>query len=154
MGVYAPRPQEVVAMATDEEFADDDVVEDLPDPDEDELDDDLVDDSLEVVPEDDDDDLAVEEESADEDATDGDDEAFDELEAEELEMLTEDETTETLVVDEAAEMRAIRRAELAMDQQGVVEATDGEFVCSSCFLVLKTVQLANPRKKICKDCAG
>ena len=82
------------------------------------------------------------------------DEAFDELEAEELEMLTEDETTETLVVDEAAEMRAIRRAELAMDQQGVVEASEGEFVCSNCFLVLKTSQLANSRKRICRDCAG
>ena len=82
------------------------------------------------------------------------DEALDELEAEELEMLTEDETSETLVVDEAAEMRAIRRAELAMDQQGVAEATEGEFVCSSCFLVLKASQLTNPRKKICKDCAA
>ena len=81
------------------------------------------------------------------------DEALDELEAEELEMLTEDETSETLVVDEAAEMRAIRRAELALDQQGVSEATEGEFVCSKCFLVLKASQLANPRKKICKDCA-
>jgi hypothetical protein len=84
----------------------------------------------------------------------GKDEALDELEAEELEMLTEDETSETLVVDEAAEMRAIRRAELAMDQQGVAEATEGEFVCSSCFLVLKASQLANPRKRICKDCAA
>ena len=94
------------------------------------------------------------EESTDK-ASDGDgDEALDELEAEELEMLTEDETSETLVVDEAAEMRAIRRAELAMDQQGVAETTEGEFVCSSCFLVLKASQLANPRKKICKDCAA
>ncbi len=82
------------------------------------------------------------------------DEALDELEAEELEMLTEDETSETLVVDEAAEIRAIRRAELAMDQQGVAEASEGEFVCSSCFLVLKASQLANPRKKICRDCAA
>jgi hypothetical protein len=51
-------------------------------------------------------------------------------------------------------MRAIRRAELAMDQQGIAEATEDEFVCSSCFLVLKSVQLANPRKRICKDCAS
>ena len=94
------------------------------------------------------------EESADEESGDDNDEALDELEAEELEMLTEDETSETLVVDEAAEMRAIRRAELAMDQQGVAEATEDEFVCSKCFLVLKSSQLANPRKKICKDCAA
>ena len=93
-------------------------------------------------------------ESTDKASDDDGDEALDELEAEELEMLTEDETSETLVVDEAAEMRAIRRAELAMDQQGVAETTEGEFVCSSCFLVLKASQLANPRKKICKDCAA
>ncbi len=97
---------------------------------------------------------ADDEESTDDDSGKDSDEALDELEAEELEMLTEDETSETLVVDEAAEMRAIRRAELAMDQQGVAEATEGEFVCSSCFLVLKSSQLANPRKKICKDCAA
>lgn len=130
-------------MAT-EEIVDDDPAEDMPDPDLDVIEDDLVEEVLEV--DDDDSDEA--------EATDGEDEAFDELEAEELEMLTEDETTETLVVDEAAEMRAIRRAELAMDQQGVVEASEGEFVCSNCFLVLKTSQLANPRKKICRDCAG
>jgi len=92
--------------------------------------------------------------SVDGDAPEVEEEALDELEAEELEMLTEDESSETLVVDEAAEMRAIRRAELSLDQQGVAEATDGEFVCTKCFLVLKTSQLANPRKKICKDCAG
>jgi len=139
-------------MATEEIVDTDETAEDLPDPDEEILEDDAIEDSLDVV----DDDIAVTE-SDDSDSDDKDedaDEAFDELEAEELEMLTEDETTETLVVDEAAEMRAIRRAELAMDQQGVVEATEGEFVCSSCFLVLKSVQLANPRKKICKDCAS
>ncbi|MEN8235024.1 MAG: hypothetical protein ABFR89_08915 [Actinomycetota bacterium] len=27
-------------------------------------------------------------------------------------------------------------------------------MCTSCFLVLKTSQLANPRKKVCKDCAA
>ena len=133
-------------MAT-EEFVDDDQAEDVPDPDEDAVEADLGDDVPDVV------DDETDEKEAPDDAE-GEDEAFDELEAEELEMLTEDETTETLVVDEAAEMRAIRRAELAMDQQGVVEASDGEFVCSNCFLVLKTSQLANPRKKICRDCAG
>jgi len=131
-----------------DEIDEETLLEDMPDPEEvlDEVD----------VPDLDDVAVAVED---DEDATDDDDEeveaeALDELEAEELEMLTEDETTEVLVVDEAAEMRAIRRAELAMDQQGVAEATEDEFVCSKCFLVLKVSQLANPRKKICKDCAG
>jgi hypothetical protein len=115
-----------------------------------------LDEDLDVDPLSDDDGKAIDDETdedADEDA-DEDDEALEELEAEELEMLTEDETSETLVVDEAAEMRAIRRAELAMDQQGAAEATEGEFVCSNCFLVLKSSQLANPRKKICKDCVA
>ena len=134
-------------MAT-EEFVDDDVAEDMPDPDEEVPEDEPV----EEVPDVDDD--GTDDAESVEDDGEGEDEAFDELEAEELEMLTEDETTETLVVDEAAEMRAIRRAELAMDQQGVVEASEGEFVCSNCFLVLKTSQLANPRKKICRDCAA
>jgi hypothetical protein len=115
-----------------------------------------LDEDLDVDPLSDDDGKAIDDETdedADEDA-DEDNEALEELEAEELEMLTEDETSETLVVDEAAEMRAIRRAELAMDQQGAAEATEGEFVCSNCFLVLKSSQLANPRKKICKDCVA
>jgi hypothetical protein len=85
-----------------------------------------------------------------EDAT----QALDELEAEELEMLTEDETNETLVIDEAAEMRAIRRAEISMDVEAVDEATADEFVCTSCFLVKRSSQLANKRKKICRDCAS
>lgn len=100
-------------------------------------------------------------EDGDSDEDDGDDgeeesdaEALDELEAEELEMLTDDETSEALVVDEAAEMRAIRREELAMDRKGADEATEGEFVCTSCFLVLKTSQLAEGRRKVCRDCAA
>jgi hypothetical protein len=132
-----------------DEISEEDPPEDLS-----ELDEDLDVDALgddDVLSDDDDD--AIDDET-DDDETDDDDEALDELEAEELEMLTEDETGEMLVVDEAAEMRAIRRAELAMDQQGAAEATEGEFVCSNCFLVLKSSQLANPRKKICKDCAA
>ncbi len=80
--------------------------------------------------------------------------ALDELEAEELEMLTEDETNEAIVVDEAAEMRAIRRAEIAMETPEVDEAASDEFVCTSCFLVKRRSQLAAKRKKICLDCAS
>ncbi len=79
---------------------------------------------------------------------------LDELEAEELEMLTEDETNETMVVDEAAEMRAIRRAEIAMEAGDVDEAHSNEFVCSVCFLVKSRSQLAAKRKKVCLDCAS
>lgn len=81
-------------------------------------------------------------------------EALDELEAEELEMLTEDESNEAIVVDEAAEMRAIRRAEIAMEAGDVDEAASNEFVCTKCFLVKSHLQLAAKRKKICLDCAS
>ena len=81
-------------------------------------------------------------------------EALDELEAEEREMLTEDESDETIVVDEAAEMRAIRRAEISMEEDSADSAHSDEFVCSSCFLVKKNSQMANKRRKICFDCAG
>jgi hypothetical protein len=81
-------------------------------------------------------------------------EALDELEAEELEMLTEDESNEAIVVDEAAEMRAIRRAEIAMEAGEVDEAASDEFVCTECFLVKSHLQLAAKRKKICLDCAS
>ena len=81
-------------------------------------------------------------------------EALDELEAEELEMLTEDESSEAIVVDEAAEMRAIRRAQIALEGEEASEAAADEFVCESCFLVLKTSQRAPGRRKICKDCAA
>jgi hypothetical protein len=81
-------------------------------------------------------------------------EALDELEAEELEMLTEDETNEAIVIDEAAEMRAIRRAEIAMEAGEVDEAASDEFVCTVCFLVKRRNQLAGKRKKVCLDCAS
>lgn len=95
----------------------------------------------------------VPDDASGDESDDGDAEALEELEAEELDMLTEDETSETLVVDEAAEMRQIRREELAMDRKGADEASEDEFVCSSCFLVLKVSQLADGRRKICRDCA-
>lgn len=79
--------------------------------------------------------------------------ALDELESEELEMLTEDEESEVIQVDEAAEMRAIRREELALEKDAE-SATSNEFVCQSCFLVKRTSQLADKRRKICKDCAA
>ncbi len=81
-------------------------------------------------------------------------EALDELEAEELEMLTEDETNEAIVIDDAAEMRAIRRAEIAMEAGEVDEAASDEFVCTVCFLVKRRNQLAGKRKKVCLDCAS
>lgn len=122
-----------------------------------ELDEDALEEELSDIDESDDAAVAADEASGDDSAEESDDDeaqALDELEAEELDMLTDDETSETLVVDEAAEMRQIRREELAMDRKGADEATEDEFVCAHCFLVLKTSQLADGRRKICRDCAA
>lgn len=103
----------------------------------------------------DDEDLGDEGEKSDESDGEGsDDEALDDLEAEELDMLTDDEESETLVVDEAAEMRAIRRAELAMAGDDVGAKAEDEFLCNGCFLVLKQSQLADRRNVLCVDCAS
>ena len=105
-----------------------------------------------------DDEEAVDDEVVDETAVESedgaDDEALDELEAEELEMLTDDEASETLVVDEVEELRAIRRAEISMETDGGGQRANDEFVCQSCFLVLRSSQLADKRRKLCRDCAG
>lgn len=114
----------------------------------------LEDEELDDVFEEDDAD-ADEDDEDDDDADETDEEALDELEAEELDMLTDDEESETLIVDEAEELRAIRRAELSL-QSGAAssEKSEDEFVCQSCFLVLKSSQLANKRKMYCRDCAA
>jgi hypothetical protein len=83
-----------------------------------------------------------------------DEEALDELEAEELDMLTEDEEAEVLLVDEAAELRALRREEMLSLDVEAEEIRRNEFVCSSCFLVKRTSQLANRKRMICRDCAA
>ena len=69
-------------------------------------------------------------------------------------MLTEDEASETIVVDEEAQLRDIRRAQISIEASSAGGATEGEFVCSICFLVKKSSQLASRRKKICLDCAS
>ncbi len=79
--------------------------------------------------------------------------ALEELGAAELNMLTEDEAAEALRVDEAAEVESLRKAELALQHEGDEISAD-EFVCTSCFLMKRTSQLANKSKKICKDCAA
>lgn len=104
------------------------------------------DDALDEVLTDDDDD--------EESSGDADTEALDDLEAEELEMLTEDEASETIVVDEETQLRDIRRAQISIEASSVGGAAENEFVCSVCFLVKKSSQLASRRKKICLDCAG
>ncbi len=141
---------EVDAVGEDEDTEADEVVdeveldidEDIDDADESDVIDEVVADD-EVADDDD-------EEDTDDDAEAEVDEALEELEAEELELLAE-EVEDSLLVNEATELREIRRAELGLNI-GAQAARVDEFVCSSCFLVKRTSQLANKRKLICRDC--
>lgn len=129
--------------------------EELEEPAEDMLEDDDVEDVDDVeVDDDDDDEWSDDDDDSSDDSDDEQAEDLDELESEELEMLTEDELAETLVVDEAAELRAIRRAEIAMSGETGSERGADEFLCQGCFLVLKASQLSDKRRKLCVDCAG
>ena len=154
------------AMSNDDKSIDE-ILPDGKEPDK-SVEDDLFDDDDVVV----DDDVLVPDVSADDDDGDADDadaddgdektesdtdsdtEALDDLEAEELEMLTEDEASETIIVDEATQQRDIRRAQISIEAGAVGGVTEGEFVCSVCFLVKKSSQLSSRRKKMCLDCAG
>ena len=107
----------------------------------------VIDDVEEIDDDDDDDD--EEDDTKDDDELEA-DEALEELEAEELELLAE-EAADSMLVNEATELREIRRAELGLNV-GAQAARVDEFVCSSCFLVKRTSQLANKRKLICRDC--
>jgi hypothetical protein len=80
-----------------------------------------------------------------------DDQALDELEAEELEMLTEDEAAESLPVDEAEELRQMQRVAIELEASADAIGAD-EFVCKNCFLVKRVTQLADKRKRLCRDC--
>jgi hypothetical protein len=148
-------------MTTDEmDFDDETPEDDLPeDIDEDELTDDLFEEDepeddvlVGVLDDDDDDEPAVGDDKDDDD--DEDTEALDDLEAEELDMLTDDEASETIAPDEEKQLRDIRRAQISIEASAAGGAGANEFVCSSCYLVKKTSQLASKRRKICLDCAG
>ncbi len=144
-------------VETDVDEAELDELEDIEDGlDPDVLEEDLDEDLDEVADEelDGDDPAAESDDDADDgDADDEDAEALDELEAEELDMLTEDEASEVIAVDEAAELRKLRREERALDVDPEGAGSD-EFVCTSCFLVKRTSQLADRRKRVCRDCAA
>ena len=87
----------------------------------------------------------------DNDETDNGTVALDALEAEELETVETNESA-TILVDEASEIMAIRREEVAFDASAQSRRGD-EFVCRSCFLLLKNVQLADRQNMLCFDCA-
>ncbi len=77
--------------------------------------------------------------------------AIDDLEAEELEVIDKIESA-TMLVDETQEIREIRRSEMNLGGASEDMRTD-EFVCRSCFLLLKKVQLADAAHGICRDCS-
>ena len=92
-----------------------------------------------------------ENDSGEDDETDNGTVALDALEAEELETVETNESA-TILVDEASEIMAIRRQEMALDLSAQSRKGD-EFVCRSCFLLLKNVQLADRQNMLCVDCA-
>ena len=126
--------------------------EELDEPEGAELEDDTwdedLDDELSEDFDEDDDEVDDELDEASDDGEDEEEEALDELEAEELEMLTDDEASETLIVDEQQELRAIRRAEISLADDSGGEREEDEFLCQSCFLLKKTSQLADRRRKL------
>ena len=75
---------------------------------------------------------------------------LDAIETEELEAVETNESA-TILVDEASEIKAIRREEMALDMG--TTGRRSEFVCLSCFLLLKKVQMADPSNMLCVDCA-
>lgn len=76
---------------------------------------------------------------------------LDALETEELEAVETNESA-TILVDEVSEIKAIRREEMALDM-GTTGRRSDEFVCLSCFLLLKKVQMADRENMLCVDCA-
>lgn len=146
----APDVDEEDGLDPDEDLEEDDL-----DPDEDlDEDDDLDDGDL------DDDDLDEDDIDGDDQDEDDDDEDDDEddqktvtldaLEAEELETVETNDPA-TILVDEASEIKALRRKEMAIDVEADSRRVD-EFVCTSCFLLRKNVQLADPENMLCADC--
>ena len=77
---------------------------------------------------------------------------LDALEAEELETVETNDPA-TILVDEASEIKALRREEMALDVEAEEARRGDEFVCRSCFLLLKMVQLSDPENMLCVDCA-
>ena len=128
----------------------------------DELDEDLGGDDLVDDPLDEDDDALV-----DDEALEGDDAEEEPVlvakvtdEVEDLEQLSDDDVEASL--DEILKERLVVEDEPEDDEvvdeadRGVVERVlpkqPDEFVCSSCFLVKHPSQLADKKKKLCRDC--
>jgi hypothetical protein len=140
------------SVATDEEFADDEIEGDVDDelepdelPDLDEYDDDDDDeDDDTVAPKTD----AADVEDDDDDEDDTEDEEDDEEAEESLDVLLARE--KVLDEDEVGRPADEPREALSVPAGPI---GDQEFTCRSCFLVKRRAQLANERKLICLDCA-
>lgn len=144
----APDVDEEDDLDPDEDLEEDDLdpEEDI-DEDDDLGDGDLDDDDL------DEDDIDGDDQDEDDDEDDEDDQktvTLDALEAEELETVETNDPA-TILVDEASEIKALRRKEMAIDVEADSRRVD-EFVCTSCFLLRKNVQLADPENTLCADC--
>lgn len=150
-----------MAKAIQDQFDDDPEIDD---DDLDPADDDLIDDEDEDIDDEidgedgeddrgDEDDIDDDEDEEDDQDDEDDQETvtLDALEAEELENVEANDPA-TILVDEASEIKALRRKEMAIDLDADPQRVD-EFVCNSCFLLLKNVQLADPDKALCVGCA-
>ena len=133
----------------DLDLADDDLLDDEDEDIDEGIDDEIDDEDGEEDDGDEDDDSGDDDEDEDED--DRETVILDALEAEELETVEANDPA-TILVDEASEIKALRRKEMAIDAEADSRRVD-EFVCNSCFLLLKNVQLADPDQALCVDCA-
>ena len=74
------------------------------------------------------------------------------VESETKKSSSEEDSEGTFMSIDAAEERNVKTSDLTLDTNAM-GIQDDEFICSSCFLILKISQLEKPRAKICKDCA-
>ena len=74
------------------------------------------------------------------------------VESETKKSAPEEDSEGTFMSIDAAEERNVKTSDLTLDTNAM-GIQDDEFICSSCFLILKISQLEKPRVKICKDCA-
>ena len=72
-----------------------------------------------------------------------------------LDALLKEKTAAATMEDEEEE---VEEEEIELDDRGegptkIMPRRPGEFLCSSCFLVLPRTQLADERRMLCRDCA-
>jgi Domain of unknown function (DUF4193) len=96
-----------------------------------------------------------EEASDDDDAMDLDEELHPDDVEEPLDVLLKERTASATLEDEEEDLED---EEVDVDERGdgptkIVPRRPGEFLCSSCFLVLPRSQLADEKRMLCRDCA-